>query len=43
MLSHIFSEILTIGFQGLMALGRFLFLGLLWRRTTVSFSKQEGI
>lgn len=43
MLSQLIGEALTIGFQGLVVLARFLFLQSLWRDPAFLFSRKESL
>ena len=43
MLSQIIGEALTVGFQGLVVLGLFLFLQSLWRDLAFLFSGKERL
>jgi hypothetical protein len=43
MLSQVIGEALTIGFEGLVVLGLFLFLQSLWRDLAVLFSRKESL
>lgn len=43
MLSQVIGEALTVGLQGLVVLGLFLFLQSLWRDLAVLFSRKESL
>ncbi len=43
MLSHVVSEALTLGFEGLVVLGLFLFLQSIWRDLAFLLSGKESL